>query len=160
MPASAPLRIRSSSAGQRLLGGLQQILALAAALGLQARVQAQHQPLAGEIRAGEFGNRIGQQAVGGQRAGPSLHVGGADVVQDQGGLVQLAVGEAGLDPALAGQQPVGPTAIFAVRNLRLVRVRFQSQNFASLDQQAWDLILESLRRHILLWMDLTLPPGP
>ena len=45
-------------------------------------------------------------AEGGQRAEPTLEVAGADVVQDQGGVAEVPVGEAGLDPALAGQQPV------------------------------------------------------
>ena len=45
-------------------------------------------------------------AEGGQRAVPPLQVGGADVVQDQGGVLQMAAGQAGLDPALAPQQPV------------------------------------------------------
>ena len=40
-------------------------------------------------------------AEGGQRAEPPHQVGGAHVVQDQGGVLQVAVDKAGLDPALA-----------------------------------------------------------
>ena len=205
---------------QDALGGLQQILALAATLRAQARVQAEQEPLAGEVRARDLGDGIRNQAVGrqrglallalprlpgcrhqlaqvlgrqggdpvqtgrlqvradagrgehaavadqrdasdaetlpdlvhlpsqrgrigrvpgehldrqgaasgraqqpehdlllallavpvvaegGQRAEPPLQVARAHVVQEQGGVLEVPVGEAGLDPALAGQQPV------------------------------------------------------
>ena len=202
---------------QDALGGLQQLLALAAALAAQARVEAQQEPLAGEVGAGDLGDGIRDQAVshhrglalparpgcgqqlaqvlgcqggdpvqtgrlqvladagrgehaavadqgdagdaetllnplhlptqrgwigrvpgehldsqgtaigraqqpehdlllalfavpvvaeGGQRAEAPLQIAGTHVVQDQGGVVEVPVGEAGLDPLLAGEQPV------------------------------------------------------
>ena len=45
-------------------------------------------------------------AEGSQRAELSFQLGGGDVVRNQGGVVDVAVGEAGFDPAPTGQQPV------------------------------------------------------
>ena len=45
-------------------------------------------------------------AEGGQRAEPPLQIARAHAVEDQGGALEVPVGEAGLDPLLAGEQPV------------------------------------------------------
>ncbi len=45
-------------------------------------------------------------AEGGQRAEPPLQIARAHVVEDQGGVLEVPVGEAGLDPLLAGEQPI------------------------------------------------------
>ena len=52
-------------------------------------------------------------AVGGQRAEPPFEVAGADVVEDQGGVAEVADGEAGLDPTLSSEQPVEEGEHFA-----------------------------------------------
>ena len=53
--------------GERPFRGLQQVLAFAAPFRAQSRVQADHEPLAGEVRARALRHRVGNQRLGLQR---------------------------------------------------------------------------------------------
>ena len=75
--ASPDLRLAGQGPGpdpghdalQRMLRGLQQFLPLPAALLPQARVEANHEPFAGKVRAGDLGHRVGHQRIRRQRRG-------------------------------------------------------------------------------------------
>ena len=79
--------------GERPFRGLQQVLPLAAPFLAQPRVQADHEPLAGEVRAGDLRHRVRRQRLGLQRGRRTL----------VRGLQQLAD-----VPGLQGRDPVEP----------------------------------------------------